>query len=161
MKAIETSYRGYRFRSRLEARWAVFFDSLRVNWEFEPEGFDVGGGARYLPDFRVMAGLFPPLYVEVKPSGLPLDATEVDRYWRFSTQLCASEKDVGFLVVRGDPINEDGFLFGAFGGEPKLGQQSPLVLFAMAVGGATSRVADAAIAARAARFEHGETGRLS
>jgi hypothetical protein len=28
IKAIETSYKGYRFRSRLEARWAVFFDAL-------------------------------------------------------------------------------------------------------------------------------------
>ena len=26
IKAIETYYKGYRFRSRLEARWAVFFD---------------------------------------------------------------------------------------------------------------------------------------
>jgi hypothetical protein len=26
-KAIETHYKGYRFRSRLEARWAVFFDT--------------------------------------------------------------------------------------------------------------------------------------
>ena len=28
IKAIETVYNGYRFRSRLEARWAVFFDAL-------------------------------------------------------------------------------------------------------------------------------------
>ena len=28
MKIIETKYRGYHFRSRLEARWAVFFDEI-------------------------------------------------------------------------------------------------------------------------------------
>lgn len=28
VKAIDTVYKGYRFRSRLEARWAVFFDAL-------------------------------------------------------------------------------------------------------------------------------------
>lgn len=41
IKAIETVYRGYRFRSRLEARWAVFFDALGLEWEYEPEGFDL------------------------------------------------------------------------------------------------------------------------
>ena len=28
IKPIETKYNGYRFRSRLEARWAVFFDMI-------------------------------------------------------------------------------------------------------------------------------------
>jgi hypothetical protein len=40
-KAIETLYRGYRFRSRLEARWAVFFDVAGIGWQYEPEGFDL------------------------------------------------------------------------------------------------------------------------
>jgi len=53
MKAIDTQYKGYLFRSRLEARWAVFFDALGLNWEYEPEGFDLSSGARYLPDFCV------------------------------------------------------------------------------------------------------------
>jgi hypothetical protein len=38
MKAIETLYRGYRFRSRTEARWAVFFDKLGLRWDYEEEG---------------------------------------------------------------------------------------------------------------------------
>lgn len=41
MRPIETKYRGYRFRSRLEARWAVFFDTLGLKWWYEPEGFDL------------------------------------------------------------------------------------------------------------------------
>lgn len=51
MKAIETHYKGYRFRSRLEARWAVFFDALQVKWEYEKEGFDLDEAGWYLPDF--------------------------------------------------------------------------------------------------------------
>ena len=51
IKAIETSYRGCRFRSRLEARWAVFFDSLNILWEYEKEGYDLGELGWYLPDF--------------------------------------------------------------------------------------------------------------
>lgn len=56
MKAIETVYNGYRFRSRLEARWTVFFDALGVkeeDYEYEPEGFVLDDGTRYLPDFRI------------------------------------------------------------------------------------------------------------
>lgn len=65
MKAIETKYKGYRFRSRLEARWAVFFDALGLQWEYEPEGFDLGEAGWYLPDFYL-----PQLgaWLEIKPS---------------------------------------------------------------------------------------------
>lgn len=45
VKAIETFYAGYRFRSRLEARWAVFSATLGVPFEYEKEGFD-GRSAR-------------------------------------------------------------------------------------------------------------------
>jgi hypothetical protein len=51
IKPIETEYKGCRFRSRLEARWAVFFDTLGIKWEYEKEGFELGNGERYLPDF--------------------------------------------------------------------------------------------------------------
>lgn len=51
IKPIETIYNGYKFRSRLEARWAVFFDSLGIRYEYEPEGFVLSDGTYYLPDF--------------------------------------------------------------------------------------------------------------
>ena len=51
IKAIETIYNGRRYRSRLEARWAVFFDSLGIRFEDEPEGFVLSNGMAYLPDF--------------------------------------------------------------------------------------------------------------
>lgn len=50
IKPIETWYQGRRFRSRLEARWAVFFDSLGTRWEYEPEGYVTEHGP-YAPDF--------------------------------------------------------------------------------------------------------------
>jgi len=52
IKAIETEYAGCLFRSRSEARWAVFFDRMGVEWEHEPEGFETSAG-KYLPDFRI------------------------------------------------------------------------------------------------------------
>lgn len=62
-KPIETHYQGHRFRSRLEARWAVFFESLRIQYSYEPEGFDFGG-LRYLPDFYLPKFDY---WIEVKP----------------------------------------------------------------------------------------------
>lgn len=63
IKAIQTKYKGYRFRSRLEARWAVFFDACGIPWQYETEGFVLKNGEAYLPDFY-----FPNegLYAEVK-----------------------------------------------------------------------------------------------
>lgn len=64
MKAIETKYNKHLFRSRLEARWAVYFDSLGIKWIYEPEGYELPGGERYLPDFYLPEHQ---VYVEVKP----------------------------------------------------------------------------------------------
>jgi hypothetical protein len=70
MKAIETKYKGYRFRSRMEARWAVFFDYVRIKWEYEKEGYVINGTC-YLPDFWL-----PELntFVEIKGNVKPSDA---------------------------------------------------------------------------------------
>lgn len=69
IKAIETHYKGYRFRSRLEARWAVFFDALGLQWEYEPEGYDLGEAGWYLPDFRVKTPQGSDCWYDVKPKG--------------------------------------------------------------------------------------------
>ena len=33
-------------RSRLEARWSVFFDALGLAWRYQIEGFDLGAAGR-------------------------------------------------------------------------------------------------------------------
>lgn len=74
IQPIETSYRGHRFRSRLEARWAVFFDALGVHWEYEPNAYRLPSG-HYLPDF-LLSGLKSPgeqVWFEVKPAGFCTD----------------------------------------------------------------------------------------
>lgn len=50
-KSIPTEYRGHMFRSRLEARWAIVFDCMGIDWEYESEGFEFDDGTKYLPDF--------------------------------------------------------------------------------------------------------------
>lgn len=56
----ETVYAGYRFRSRLEARWAAFFDLLGWKWDYEPIDFGT-----WSPDFAIYGN--QTVYVEVKP----------------------------------------------------------------------------------------------
>lgn len=65
IKAIETRYAGCRFRSRLEARWAVFMDHLGVPWEYEPQGYVVNG-MPYLPDFHVHPNTGRAFWLEIK-----------------------------------------------------------------------------------------------
>ena len=43
IKAIETKYNGFNFRSRLEARWAIFFDMIGLKYEYEVEGYEMNG----------------------------------------------------------------------------------------------------------------------
>jgi hypothetical protein len=71
VRAIETHYAGYRFRSRLEARWAVFFDQAGIPWEYEPQGYLISRVNKpYLPDFRLPdCGT----WIEVKGSASKLD----------------------------------------------------------------------------------------
>lgn len=66
IKVIETKYKGYRFRSRLEARWAVFFDECEIEWIYEPEGYVLDSGY-YLPDF-FLPEIGGGTWIEVKPN---------------------------------------------------------------------------------------------
>lgn len=50
LTAIETTYHGFKFRSRIEARWATFLDNLEIPYSYETEGYDLDG-TWYLPDF--------------------------------------------------------------------------------------------------------------
>lgn len=63
-KSIPTFYNAVTFRSRLEARWAVFMDHLGVPWSYEHEGYALDSGW-YVPDFWL-----PTLqtHLEIKPS---------------------------------------------------------------------------------------------
>lgn len=74
-KSIETIYGGYRFRSRLEARWAVFFDAVGLPYDYEKEGFILDDGTKYLPDFWLPS---LKMWVEIKPDLVISEYTELD-----------------------------------------------------------------------------------
>ena len=67
MKAKQTVYKGIEFDSRLEAKWACFFDLCKWRWSYHPVDF-----SGWYPDFALYPdkdhGIYGvPIYVEVKP----------------------------------------------------------------------------------------------
>ena len=76
LRPIETKYAGRRFRSRREARWAILFDHLEIDWRYEPEGYQLSGGVNYLPDFELHLSGGSRIWVEVKPELSPYDSLQ-------------------------------------------------------------------------------------
>lgn len=100
IKPIETKYKGYKFRSRLEARWAVFFDAVGMPYEYEREGFDVNG-RWYLPDFYLP---WYRCYVEIKPD-VEEDIKTADEI------LKPFSESKSILLCIGDPLNDNMALY--------------------------------------------------
>lgn len=184
IRAITTRYKGYAFRSRLEARFAVYFDHLGITWDYEPEGFELGNGLRYLPDFWL-----PDLrlWVEIKPSypdkaGIE-KATRLGQEHHAVIMFCgppgaehhdsnlffgwdSGESGAGFMPARGAGwfAHVDGELALEIGGAgprtfyAKEWQHEIPAFSGPAPGVCWERARAAAAAARAARFEFGEKG---
>ena len=101
IKAIETEYNGYRFRSRLEARWAVFFDTAGIEYQYEPEGFELENGVRYLPDFYLP---WFKCYVEIKNSNLTIKEEKEAK--RKLESLFELHGDCCAMFCKGDPLDD-------------------------------------------------------
>lgn len=156
IRAIETQYAGCRFRSRTEARWAVFFDALDIPWDFEAQGFHTPAGG-YLPDFWLPD---VDLYVEIK--GPTPGETELAK--------CQAIPNL-IILVGGVPRRLEDFGFWQWAPCAKgrfhllHGCEEGWVVFSAEKSwpfppvADKQRVQDALREARSARFEHGETGR--
>lgn len=144
-RAIETRYKGYRFRSRLEARWAVYFDSLGLQWEYEPDGFELSSGERYLPDFKVRA---PRAWLWFEVKGAAPAAEDIERM-----RCLTDDTGADALIVSG-PIGDHVVtaLTKGYVSDPWPG------LMCNWLGTSPERHAAAVIAARGARFEFGAKG---
>ncbi|MFA6201320.1 MAG: hypothetical protein WC679_13040 [Bacteroidales bacterium] len=102
LKPIETIYNGYKFRSRLEARWAVFFDELHISYSYEKEGYDLDG-IWYLPDFWLPDWN---CWVEIKPERVNIkkDSSDEKKNEEFKKcQLLSHFSNGVVLLIGGDP----------------------------------------------------------
>lgn len=70
---IPTTYRGVTYRSRLEARWAAFFDEIQWPHTYEP--LDADG---YIPDFLISGDR--PFLIEVKPAATYREYQDMTSY---------------------------------------------------------------------------------
>ena len=95
IKAIETHYNGYRFRSRVEARWAIFFDEIGIEYQYESEGFDMDG-IRYLPDFYI-----PSLNRWFEIKGKPLSVEEIKKCEEFCLRM--DNENIKYSILIGVP----------------------------------------------------------
>ena len=116
-QAIQTTYSRHHFRSRLEARYAVFFDALGWDWQYESEGFDLPVNGYYLPDFFVTPAPYcywptGSFWLEIKA-----DANRTSRLEREKLQeLCCETQFCGFMGFHRDlkrNHREDGYFIGA------------------------------------------------
>lgn len=172
IRPVETIYNGYRFRSRIEARWAVFFDAIGCAYEYEPEGFDLGDGYYYLPDFYLPEH---DVWVEIK--GKQLTEEERQKIERFCQAKCNIEKTgTRFRLLEGqipDVLQVQDGVFGipcfnwitlrecakVPGVNMKVAKDDPrgVLLFALwKPDCSTQEMLDGLMKARQARFEHGE-----
>lgn len=110
IKAIPTTYAGVNFRSRLEARWAAFFDLAEIRWEYEP--FDLEGWA---PDFLLRTKVCNVL-CEVKPVDLS-DRTETTAAYRKAEQYWRKYQILRLGVFPSDGLRHN-LIFGRLMDEP-------------------------------------------
>lgn len=101
-KPIQTEYNGVKFRSRLEARWALFFDGIGVRWAYEPEGYTLPSGA-YVPDFKLLE---LKTWIEIKPNEAAAD--ERDRALCQELAEATGERVVLFGGIPGFWLSIDG-----------------------------------------------------
>jgi len=173
MQAIQTQYKGYRFRSRLEARWAVFFDALGIKFEYEPEGFVLKNGKRYLPDFylpdvSLRRSSSSGIYIEIKPTAETASAAIEG----FESALVAfaglppgNEADGGYELGPFCWDNYMSFMQCTRCGHVKIEYLESNYMICPHCGGevvvasnSDEPFATASVNARSARFEHGESG---
>lgn len=100
MKSLPTTYNGTIFRSRTEARWAVFFTNVGWEWIYENQGYELNSGGLYLPDFEITLPNSDRYFVEVKPNTFDkFDNDEyMDKLQRFTT-----EAGCDLVILDGNP----------------------------------------------------------
>ncbi len=150
IKAINTIFDGYKFRSRLEARWAVCLKAAGLKYEYEKEGYNVQGMG-YLPDFFISE---QNVFIEVKPG----EESQKKKSYQSFNEAFLGEKGYEIVTVFGNPWDFDltGCTFICENGGYIPDQPYQLIENILSLDSNTW--VKAALKAKQARFEHGESG---
>lgn len=162
LKPIETMWDGHWFRSRLEARWAVLLDDLGIEYVYEPEGFKLPSGRKYLPDFFIpefrtddpaIENARGDVYIEVK-GNIDRDLDGVSRAREFESCLPG---DKFFLLVSAKDLEIDPRIR-VYAADKQwdtiMKTRFYQIMWPLKV--TAGRMEHAMLAATQARFEHGE-----
>jgi hypothetical protein len=176
IQAIETRYNGMRFRSRAEARWAVFFEAAGIRFEYEAQGYVVDGRP-YLPDFWLPDAK---VWMEVKgddptpeeivlceklakqggqpcllAKGPPTRAGGIAIYWPIENYMASGAGAYRFADDRRDEgviwLQSQTHAFVVIGKDKTTDHDREPIVF-------NGPTAKGYAAAASARFEHGESG---
>lgn len=112
-EALETRYNGEKFRNRLAARWAVFFNTARIDYLYETDYFDLSDSLSFLPDFYLKRGIRflgekkprEDVWVAVAPTA------ELHEDDRLAVIGFVQENGKNVLLMAGDPDLEAEVLF--------------------------------------------------
>jgi len=100
MKAKPTYYNATLFRSKLEAKWAVFFDRLGIDYEYENESYLCSDGSQYTPDFYLpfvtTRGQNGGTFIEIKPMSYIHDSD-------YEVRIISAIKPNNLVLFKGEP----------------------------------------------------------
>jgi len=94
MNSLETKYGGRYYRSRLESRWAVLFDAMGAEVDYESRSFDVAG-IWYTPDFYL-----DKLHMDIEIKPQVLNEANLARVMH----MVKNWEGSNYAVICGDPV---------------------------------------------------------
>lgn len=145
IKSIPTEYDGIMYKSKLEAKWALFFDLINIQHWYEGVQWLGDDGATYTPDFMILNGIsrgdtnhlkYP--FIEIKPIAPSanflrkvLNARDISKSDLF---ICVGEPSfyqpngiwITTSLVANTSLSVDGFMFHRC---PDCGVYTPDVLY--------------------------------
>lgn len=92
--ALPTVYNGANYYSRLEAKWACFFENANIKFTYEAQGYSINDNTKYNPDFY-----FPDydIYGEVK-GNIKYWQKDIER----ASKFLASKSPFKGIMIFGD-----------------------------------------------------------
>lgn len=144
-RANDCSYSGMVFRSHLEAKWALIFDILGWDVDYEPGTYRITPTMAYVPDFYVH-----PLRMWAEVKGPPFLSRES------IAKICASVAGNNRLPIRSEPFTKSEGILVLGDIIPVAPGELPVVSLIRDLGGGKAGIMDASFNAKGRIRTHGD-----